>query len=59
MEYDREKIFVLRAKLADQNAKRMQEPSVKVIMAELAELYRHLARQVKELAELRKSARKP
>jgi hypothetical protein len=57
MEYDREKILIQRAEQAEQSARRMQEPSVKETMIALAELYRDLARQLKELAELRERAR--
>jgi len=57
MEYDREKILIQRAEHAEQSARRMQEPSVKETMRALAELYRELARQLQELAELRERAR--
>ena len=58
MEYDRQEILILRAEHAEQSARQVQEPAVKETMITLAELYRHLARQVKELAELRERARK-
>jgi hypothetical protein len=57
MEYDRGKILIQRAEHAEQSARRMQEPSVKETMIALAELYRDLARQLQELAELRERAR--
>jgi hypothetical protein len=57
MEYDREKILIRRAEHAEQSARRMQEPCVKETMIALAELYRKLARQLQELAELRERAR--
>ena len=40
MEREAEKILIQRAELAEQFARRMQEPSVKQIMIELADLYR-------------------
>ena len=58
MEYDRQEIFIQRAELAEQGARRTKEPAVKETMIALAELYRDLARQLWELAELRERARK-
>jgi hypothetical protein len=57
MEYDRWEIFIRRAEHAEQSARRVQDPAVKETMITLAEIYRHLARQVKELAELRERAK--
>ena len=57
MEYDREKILIQRAEHAEQSARLMQEPCVKETMIALAELYRELAKQLQELAELRERAR--
>ena len=56
-EYDRGKMLIQRAEHAEQSARRMQGPSVKDTMIALAELYRELARQLQELAELRERAR--
>jgi len=58
MEYDRQEIFIQRAELAEQRARRTKEPFVKETLIGLAELYRDLARQIRELAELRERARK-
>jgi hypothetical protein len=57
-EYDREEILIQRAELAEQSARRVQEPSVKDTMRALAELYRELAKQLQELEEFRERARK-
>jgi len=57
MEYNREKILIQRAEHAEQRARRMQEPYIKDTMIALTELYRELARQLQELAELRERAR--
>jgi hypothetical protein len=58
MESDRKKILIQRAKHAKQTARRVQEPRVKDTMIALAELYRELATQLEELAELKERARK-
>ena len=57
MEYDRQEILIQRAEHAEQSARQVHEPAVKETMIALAELYRELARQLQELAELRKRAR--
>jgi len=57
MEYDRQEILIQRAEPAEQSARQAHEPAVKETMIALAELYRELARQLQELAELRKRAR--
>jgi hypothetical protein len=58
MEYDRQEILIQRAEHVEQSARRAQEPRAKETMIALAELYRDLARQLQELAELRERARK-
>jgi hypothetical protein len=58
MECDRKNILIQRAEHAEQRARRVQEPCVKETMIALAELYRDLARQLQELAELKERARK-
>ena len=58
MEYDRRETLIQRAEHAEQRARRMQEPTVKDTMKALAELYRELAAQLRELAELKERARK-
>ena len=58
MEYDRHETLIQRADHAEQSARRMQEPGVKETMFALAELYRELAKQLQELAELKERARK-
>ena len=57
-EYDRQETLIQRAEHAEQSAWRMQEPGVKETMKALAELYRELAKQLRELEELRERARK-
>jgi len=53
MEYDRQEIFIQRAELAEQRARRTKEPAVKETLIVIAELYRDLASQIRELEELK------
>jgi hypothetical protein len=58
MEYDRQEILIQRAELAEEGARRTKEPAVRETLIAFAELYRDLARQIRELAELRQRLRK-
>jgi hypothetical protein len=58
MEYDRQEILIQRAELAEQGARRTNEPAVKETLIAIAELYRNLASQIWELEELKQRLRK-